>query len=100
MQELELLTKGGTGGSHPLEGEADDAGGAGDAADEEVPSPEGRLDEDLGNVNWLFPQVPAPLEELGEHTGPTFQDLGQHQPVESAGLSQDPIKAGMAVEGS
>ena len=93
MQELELLTKGGTGGSHPLEGEADGAGGVGGAADEEVPSPEGRLDEDLGATL-------APLEELGEHTGPTFQDLGQHQPVESAAPTQDLMKAVMVAEGS
>jgi len=42
----------------------------------------------------------APLEELDEHTGPTFQDLGQHQPVENAGPPQDPIKAGLVAEGS
>ena len=93
MQELELLTKGGTGGAHPLEGEADGAGGAGGAADVEVPSPDGRMDEDLGATL-------APLEELGEHTGPTFPDLGQHLPGENAGPSQDLMKAGLLAEGS
>ena len=93
MQELELLTKGGAGGAQPLEGQADGVGGAGGAADEEVPSPGARMDEDLGAPL-------APLEELGEHTGPTFQDLGQHQPVENAGPPQDLAKAGLVAEGS
>lgn len=54
-----------------MEGEANGAEGAGGAADEELLSPQGRIDGDLGATL-------APLGEPGERTGPSGQDLAQN----------------------